>query len=71
MAVIQLNPVGMVSTDEGFISSISVRNNGGSSVLTPDANGQVVCSALAATRLCGGTGNQQGSPGQHIKLVTG
>ena len=71
MAVLQLNPVGLQTTDEGYISSISVRSAGGTVVLTPDGNNQVVCSALAATRLTGGQGSQLGHYGQAIKLVTG
>lgn len=51
MAVLQLNPKGMLSTEEGFISSISVRNAGGVVVYTPDANGQI-----------GDTGNALGNP---------
>jgi hypothetical protein len=70
MAVIQLNPIGMQSTDEGYISSISIRSAGGTVVLNPDGNNQVTCSAQAATRLVGGTGNV-GVHGQAIKLVTG
>ena len=71
MAVIQLNPVGMQPTDEGYISSISVRSAGGTQVLTPDGNNQVTMSAQAATRLTGGMHSQLGSYGQAIKLVTG
>jgi len=71
MAVIQLNPVGMQPTDEGYISSISIRSAGGTQVLTPDGNNQVTMSAQAATRLTGGMAAQLGSYGQAIKLVTG
>ena len=41
MSVLQLNPVGMLSTDEGYISSISVRNAGGTVVYTPDATNKI------------------------------
>lgn len=52
MAVVQVNPPGMASTDEGYISSITVRTGGGDSVLTPNSTtGQVTVSALAATAL--------------------
>lgn len=72
MAVIQLNPPGLATTDEGYISSVSIRTSGGVSVLAPDGNNQIVCSALAATRLVGGQGQGgNGNPGQQIRLVTG
>lgn len=76
MAVIQLNPVGMLSTDEGYISSVSVRNAGGTVVYTPDANNQIgvtgnAIGALMATRFAGGQGNGGQNQGQNIKLVTG
>ena len=52
MAVIQVNPPGMVSTDEGYISSITIRTGGGSSVLTPDSTtGQVTVASAAASTL--------------------
>jgi hypothetical protein len=52
MAVVQVNTPGMLSTDSGYISSITVRTGGGDSVLVPDANtGQITVDALAATRL--------------------
>lgn len=35
MSTMQLNPMGMLSTTEGYISSISIRTGGGVSVLTP------------------------------------
>ena len=72
MAVIQLNPPGMLSTDEGYISSISLRSAGGTVVLTPDGLNQVTMSASAATRLVGGVGGGGPGPqGQRIYLVTG
>lgn len=76
MAQMQLNPVGLLSTDEGFISSISVRSAGGVVVYTPDAQGAIgitgnALSALAATRLCGGSGNVGGAGGQAMKLIAG
>jgi hypothetical protein len=52
MAVIQVNTPGMAATDEGYISSITVRTGGSNSALTPNATtGQVTVSALAATKL--------------------
>jgi len=64
MAVIQVNPPGLASTDEGYISSITVRTAGGASVLTPDATtGQVTVSALAATQLV--------QDPRQFKLITG
>lgn len=52
MAVVQVNPPGMLSTDEGYVSSITVRTAGGASVLVPDAStGQITVAALAATAL--------------------
>jgi hypothetical protein len=77
MAVIQLNPPGMLNTDEGYISSITMRNAGGSVTYTPDGNNQIgvtgnALGALAATRLVGGQGvGGNGNPGQQIRLVTG
>lgn len=72
MAVIQLNPPGLATTDEGYISSITVRTSGAPTALVPDGNNQVVMSALAATRLIGGQGQGGGgNPGQQIRLVTG
>ena len=74
---LQLNPIGMVATDEGFISSISFRSAGGTVVYTPDANGQIgatgnVVSAAAATRLSGGQGSVGGPAGQTpLRMVTG
>lgn len=72
MAVIQLNPPGLQSTDEGYISSVSIRSAGSTAVLTPDGNNQITMSALAATRLVGGQGvGGNGNQGQQIRLVTG
>jgi len=52
MPVIQVNPAGMASTTEGYISSITIRTGGSATVLTPDSTtGQVTVSALAATHL--------------------
>jgi hypothetical protein len=77
MAILQLNPVGMQSTDEGYISSITFRSAGGSLTYTPDANNQIgvtgnAVSPQSATRLTGGQGAQLGGTmGTAIKLVTG
>lgn len=52
MAIIQVNTPGMASTDEGYISSITIRTGGSASVLTPNATtGQVTVSEAAATVL--------------------
>ena len=52
MAVVQVNTPGMVSTDEGYISSITVRTAGSAQALTPNATtGQITVSASAATKL--------------------
>lgn len=52
MAVVQVNPPGLPSTAEGYISSITVRTGGSATVLTPNATtGQVTMSELAATQL--------------------
>lgn len=64
MAVIQVNPPGMVSTDPGYISSITIRTAGAATVLTPNATtGQVTVDELAATQLVQET--------NRIRLVTG
>lgn len=64
MAVIQVNPPGLPSTAEGFISSITIRTGGSNVVLTPNATtGQVTCSAQAATQLV--------QPQQKFRLITG
>lgn len=52
MAVVQVNPPGLPSTAEGYISSITIRTGGSATALTPNATtGQVTCSAQAATQL--------------------
>ena len=62
----------MVSTDPGYISSITIRTAGSATVLTPDGNNQITTDALCATRLVGGQGvGGNGNPGQQIRLVTG
>lgn len=64
MAVIQVNTPGMASTDEGYISSVTVRTAGGASVLTPNSTtGQITVAALAATKLV--------QDHSKIKLITG
>lgn len=59
MSVLQLNPKGMQPTEEGYISSISVRNGGGTVVYTPDADGRI-----------GQTGNALGNPA-YTNLLSG
>lgn len=52
MAVVQVNSLGMASTDPGYISSITVRTGGAASALVPNATtGQITVDELAATRL--------------------
>lgn len=52
MALVQINPPGMVSTDPGYISSITIRTGGAATALTPNATtGQVTVDELAATQL--------------------
>lgn len=52
MAIIQVNPPGLPSTAEGYISSITIRTGGSAVALTPNATtGQVTVSAQAATQL--------------------
>lgn len=52
MAVVQVNTPGMLSTDPGYISSITIRTGGSATVLTPNATtGQVTVDELAATKL--------------------
>lgn len=64
MAVIQVNTPGMVSTDPGYISSITIRTGGAATVLVPNATtGQVTVDALAATKLV--------QEYNKIKLITG
>jgi hypothetical protein len=59
MAVIRVNPPGLPSTSEGYISSITIRTNGGDSALVPDpTTGQVTVSAAAATQLIAISKNQ-------------
>ena len=76
MTVLQLNPVGMVSTDLGYISSITVRYNGANNVLTPDGSNQITLPNAttgaigAADRLLGGAGNLRGPGGTGISLVS-
>lgn len=64
MAVIQVNTPRMTATDEGYISSITVRSAGAEEVLVPDATtGQITVSALAATKLV--------QDYSRLKLITG
>lgn len=51
-SIVQVNPPGMVSTDEGYISSVTVYTSGSADVIVPDATtGQISISPLAATAL--------------------
>jgi hypothetical protein len=64
MAVVQVNPPGKLTTDPGYVSSITVRTGGSATVLTPNGTtGQVTVDAAAATQMV-----------QHysqFKLITG
>ena len=52
MAVVQVNPPGMQSTDPGYVSSITVRTGGSAQVLVPNATtGQITVDVQAATAL--------------------
>lgn len=55
MAVVQVNPPNLATTDEGYISSITIRTGGSPTVLVPSApganGGQVTVSTAAATQL--------------------
>ena len=76
MTVLQLNPVGLAATDNGYISSITVRYNGADNVLTPDGSNQITLpnattgAIAAANRLLGGPGNIPGAGSQGIRLVS-
>lgn len=64
MAVVQVNPPGMASTAEGYISSITVYTGGSATALVPNATtGQITVSAAAATQLV--------QKYERLKLVTG
>ncbi len=52
MAIIQVNPPGMATTDPGYVSSITVRTGGSPAVLVPNVTtGQITVDAAAATQL--------------------
>jgi hypothetical protein len=76
MTILQLNPVGMLNTDLGYISSITVRYNGANNVLTPDGNNQITLpnattgAIQAADKLLGGAGNNRGPGGTGITFVS-
>jgi hypothetical protein len=64
MAIVQVNPPGLASTDEGYISSVTVRTGGADEAKVPDATtGQITVSALAATQLV--------QDPRQFKLITG
>ena len=68
-SVLQLNPLGMPSNQDGYVSSITICVNGSPVVFTPDGNGQIgatgnVLSDTAAGRLAKGQNTE-------IVLVTG
>lgn len=50
-AKVQINPVGMASTDEGYISSVTVRTAGAATAKVPAADGTITVSQEAATAL--------------------
>lgn len=53
MAIVQINPPGMATTEPGYISSVTVRVNGTPTALVPNTTtGQItVADAAAATNL--------------------
>lgn len=76
MTVLQLNPPGMVSTEDGYISSITIRYNGTTNVLTPTTNQITLPNATAgaraaADRIAGGAGGIGGPRGTSIYVVHG
>lgn len=76
MTVLQLNPVGMASTDDGYISSITVRYNSTTNVLTPDGSNQITLpnattgAIAAANRILGGSMSIRGPGGTGISFVS-
>ena len=74
-AKIKVNPAGLASTDNGYISSITVRYNGADNALTPDGSGDISIDVsltganAAVTRLVGGQGGVAGPSGQRFVLV--
>ena len=83
IARIQINPPGLASTDNGYISSITVRYNGADNVLTPNTAaypaaqtyGQISIDVSlaganeAVSRLVGGAGGVVGPGGGLFKLI--
>ena len=64
MAIVQVNPPGMASTAEGYISSITVYTGGSATARVPNAvTGQITVSAAAATQLV--------QKYERLKLITG
>ena len=52
MALLQVNPPGMLSTDPGYISSITIRTGGAPSVLVPNATtGQITVDVPCLTQV--------------------
>lgn len=52
MSLLQVNVPGMLTTDPGYISSITIRTAGAAAVLVPDAtSGQVTVDSPAITHL--------------------
>jgi len=63
-SIVQINPPGLVSTDEGYISSITIRTSASTDVIVPNVTtGQISVSPLAATQI---TKNEQ-----RAKLIFG
>jgi hypothetical protein len=51
MAILQINPPGMASTDPGYVSSITIRTAGAPTVLVPNGStGQITVDAPCATQ---------------------
>lgn len=76
MTILQLNPPGMAATENGYISSITIRYNATTNVLTPDGNNQITLPNAttgaidAANRILGGPNAIQGPGGTGIKFVS-
>jgi len=71
MATVLLNNAGTGSSQEGYISSITVMTNGSPTVLTPDANGFIYVTPQAANVLVGASRSGGAAYGDPLSLVAG